>query len=124
MAPAGRIYFPRRSYRADFSQADVSTRSWFIHEMVHVWQHQMRYRLRWQGLLLFLQGGYYRARAYHYDRERVHPFADYNFEQQAQIVAHYYHDLACNGSCAPFYTQALVDFLQNPADPDLLPRRA
>jgi len=81
MAPLGHIHFHPRSvtYCDDFSQASLGRQGLFIHEMVHVWQHQ-------KGLFLPL---------------RRHPFCRYDYavrpgwaldrygiEQQAEIVRH------------------------------------
>ncbi len=39
MTPNGEIYV-HGVYRADYSGADADLQAFFIHEMVHVWQHQ------------------------------------------------------------------------------------
>lgn len=122
MSPNGNIYFPPRAYEQDFARANLPSRCHFVHEMTHVWQHQMRYRLRWNGLKTLLTGGYWRARIYRYPTEQALPFAQYNFEQQAQVVAHYYHSL--EHQCPhPTLQAALSDFLKNPSDRALLPSK-
>lgn len=40
MSPNGNICFQPADYLDDFSLAGMSGRSWFIHEVTHVWQHQ------------------------------------------------------------------------------------
>jgi hypothetical protein len=122
MSPNGNIYFPPSAYEDDFASASLAARCHFVHEMTHVWQHQMRYRLRWNGLKTLLTGGYWRARIYRYDQKRAHPFARYNFEQQAELIAHYYRSR--EQSCPnPILEAAVTEFLSNPTNRDLLPRK-
>lgn len=81
MAPLGCIHFHPKgcNYREDFAAASLDLQGLFIHEMVHIWQHQ-------QGIFLPL---------------RRHPFCRYGYslkpgwrlhryglEQQAEIVRH------------------------------------
>ena len=130
MSPNGAVYFPSASYRPDFSQAPLAARVWFVHEMVHVWQQQLRYPVRCAGLRLALQGAYRTQAVYQYDCAVLKPFSAYHFEQQAQIIAHYYQSLETNekGGIAPmqqeFLTQVIEDFRRNPCDVALLPQRA
>ena len=49
VAPNGQIYFNREDFLADFSLAGPKGIHWFMHEMVHVWQWQLGYRLRLRG---------------------------------------------------------------------------
>ncbi|RYD86350.1 MAG: vgr related protein, partial [Sphingomonadales bacterium] len=62
MAPLGTIHFHPASglYTEDFSQAPIGLQGLFIHEMVHVWQHQ-------KGIFLPL---------------RRHPFCRYDYALQ------------------------------------------
>lgn len=81
MAPMGCIHFHPKgcSYRDDFATAPLHLQGLFMHEMVHIWQHQ-------KGIFLPL---------------RRHPFCRYDYslkpgwrleryglEQQAEIVRH------------------------------------
>ena len=81
MAPTGSIHFHPESahYRDDFATAGLDDQGLFIHEMVHIWQHQ-------KGIFLPI---------------RRHPFCRYDYaikpglpphrygiEQQAEIVRH------------------------------------
>lgn len=81
MAPRGRIHFHPHgtAYCDDFSHVGLGEQGLFVHEMVHVWQHQ-------SGIFLPL---------------RRHPWARYDYavkpgwdlkryglEQQAEIVRH------------------------------------
>lgn len=83
MAPDGHLWFHPDSdlFCDDFCDRDLNLQGLFIHELVHVWQHQ-------QGIFLPL---------------RRHPFCTYNYalkpgwtlerygiEQQAEIVRHYF----------------------------------
>ena len=42
MSPRGRIHFHPHgtAYRDDFSHAELGEQGLFVHEMVHIWQHQ------------------------------------------------------------------------------------
>lgn len=81
MAPDGHLWFHPKSelFCNDFCERDLNLQGLFIHELVHVWQHQ-------QGIFLPL---------------RRHPFCRYDYslkpgwklhrygiEQQAEIVRH------------------------------------
>lgn len=81
MAPRGSIHFHPRGtlYRDDFAAAGLDDQGLFIHEMVHVWQHQ-------QGITLPLR----RHPFCRYDYA-IRPglrFERYGIEQQAEIVRH------------------------------------
>ena len=81
MAPRGCIHFHPRGhrYREDFSGSALVDQGLFIHEMVHIWQHQ-------RGLFLPL------ARhpwcRYDYALKPGQPLHRYGIEQQAEIVRH------------------------------------
>jgi len=77
MSPNGSIYFHPEDYMADFSTAGVGTRSWFMHEMTHVWQvqHGIRPTIRFK---------------YNYAPLRTQSFTRWNTEQQGDIVSDYY----------------------------------
>ena len=80
MAPTGSIHFhpDGTRYRDDFATAHLDDQALFIHEMVHVWQHQ-------KGIFLPL------ARhpwcRYDYVLKPGRPLHRYGIEQQAEIVA-------------------------------------
>lgn len=46
MTPFGHIHFPSKDYIAnpDFSVAKATDKHWFMHEMTHVWQHQLGFK--------------------------------------------------------------------------------
>jgi hypothetical protein len=81
MAPRGHIHFHPRGtrYSPDFGEADLAAQGLFIHEMVHVWQHQ-------SGLFLPVRRLPLARYAYRFTPGR--PFARYGIEQQAEIVRH------------------------------------
>jgi hypothetical protein len=81
MAPRGAIHFhPRaRGYHACFAHADLAAQAWLVHELVHVWQHQLGRNL----ILARIANPRYRYRL-----TAARAFADYGIEQQAQIVTH------------------------------------
>lgn len=81
MAPLGSIHFHPDSprYSDDFSKAPLGDQGLFIHEMVHVWQHQ-------QGMFLPLQRHPFCR--YRYRIEPGRPFERYGIEQQGEIVRH------------------------------------
>ena len=81
MAPLGHIHFHPRGdrYREDFAAAPLELQGLFIHEMVHVWQHQ-------RGIFLPLRRHPFCR--YGYDFIPGRPLAGYGLEQQAEIVRH------------------------------------
>ncbi len=81
MAPDGHIWFhPNgRNWHADFADAPIGAQRHFIHEMVHVWQHQQGLDLRLKRLPF--------ARYRYLPLLPGRPFHRYGIEQQAEIVA-------------------------------------
>lgn len=81
MAPLGHIHFhPGGSrYCEDFALASRAAQGLFIHEMVHIWQHQ-------QGLFLPLRRHPFCR--YDYSIKPGWPLHRYGIEQQAEIVRH------------------------------------
>ena len=81
MAPRGCIHFHPggHQYREDFAAAALTDQGLFIHEMVHIWQHQ-------RGIFLPL------ARhpwcRYDYALKPGQPLHRYGIEQQGEIVRH------------------------------------
>lgn len=83
MTPNGEIWFREELYSDNFAkQADVRDRHLFIHEMMHVWQHQKHMWVRMRGLVSW-------AADYSYQLDG-RPLLSYSLEQQAQIMADYY----------------------------------
>ncbi|WP_436893014.1 vgr related protein [Siccibacter turicensis] len=81
MAPDGNIYFIN-DYHPDFSVSSLNAKHLFIHEMMHVWQHQHGYAVRTRGMF----SGF---RSYYYDLDNL-PLHAYPLEQQACIIADYW----------------------------------
>ncbi len=83
MAPDGDIWCHPRgdNWCVDYAAAGPGMRAHFIHEMVHVWQHQQGRRLVWERPPL--------AR-YRYRLRPGKAFRRYGIEQQACIVADAY----------------------------------
>lgn len=81
ISPNGHVYFNPADWRTDFGDADLSTRSWLIHELVHVWQYQRGMAVVRRALL---------NRRYRYALETGRDFLSYGIEQQAQLVQDYY----------------------------------
>lgn len=83
MAPMGHIHFHPKSelWRDDFSTARLGLRGLFVHEMVHVWQHQ-------QGIFLPIRRHAFCR--YDYSLKPGWTLERYGIEQQAEIVRHVY----------------------------------
>ena len=81
MSPRGRIHFHPHgtTYRDDFSHAELGEQGLFVHEMVHIWQHQ-------SGIFLPLRRVPW-AR-YDYAVKPGWELRKYGIEQQAEIVRH------------------------------------
>ena len=143
MTPFGEPYFPvmknkkgeDTGYQIDFSAAENDLKTWFIHEMTHVWQYQMGYGVASHGILIGMKGGYQDdeknpSPAYHYDTSQnpeLKKFSDFNMEQQGDIVAHYFAILILNYDFKNYKAEfnfnmtVMKEFLRNPSDKKLLP---
>ena len=91
MTPNGEIYV-HGAYRADYSNADADLQAFFIHEMVHVWQHQtgvLKAGVIGSAIMEMIGhvGDY--AAAYSYSLDGAKDLTDYGLEQQAAIVEDY-----------------------------------
>ncbi|BEM58633.1 hypothetical protein SMETP3_23790 [Serratia marcescens] len=83
MTPNGELFFRKELYSPDFgAESTVDIRHLFIHEMMHVWQHQKGMWVRARGMFSWAADYTYRLD----DRALL----DYGLEQQAQIIADYY----------------------------------
>ena len=82
MAPNGEIWFETNVYREDFSITSVDSQHLFLHEMMHVWQHQ-------KGVMVRMRGAFSWAADYFYDLNKS-KLSDYSMEQQACIVSDYW----------------------------------
>ena len=81
MAPDGHLWFHPDSHLFcdDFCDRDLSLQGLFIHELVHVWQHQ-------SGIILPLKRHPFCR--YDYSLKPGWTLAQYGIEQQAEIVRH------------------------------------
>lgn len=87
MTPNGEIYFMEGTYEPDFSMSHVKmSREYgahlFLHEMMHVWQHQ-------RGMMVRTRGAFSWAVDYSYVLDKLQ-LLDYGLEQQASIVSDYW----------------------------------
>lgn len=90
MTPNGHIYLGTNFHGiTDFSVKSGELRGLFIHEMMHVWQHQ-------QGVNVIARGIYTQAKQqitgnqYNYRLDGKKLLKDYNIEQQGDIVRDYF----------------------------------
>lgn len=127
VSPNGHIYFPRRNCPDDFTCTGAHYAVWLIHELAHVWQHQLGYRTWLGGLMLAVKGGYRRRGCYAYPPPaEIGSFAGLNMEQQADLLAHYYAARFLNWpqyqADLPHFQTVLSGFFADPRNPALLPR--
>jgi len=121
VTPNGQVYFPVPFYRPDFAAAPDLDQRWFVHEMVHIWQHQLGYPVLRRGAMRWTV-------RYTYALDPGRRLADYDMEQQGEIVADYYylrllgHASVDDHSDAEPYEAVLHDFLTRAADRTNLPR--
>jgi hypothetical protein len=83
MTPNGSIYFHPSCFLPDYSKGDPPAKHWFMHEMVHVWQHQLGYPVRLRGAVRI-------GLPYHYELRQGATLANYNMEAQGDLLADYY----------------------------------
>ena len=125
MSYRGNIYLPD-SYNHDFSHAPLPQQRLFIHESVHVWQHQNNVlNLAMAALREGVKHQLHYAKAYLFRLEPGKDLLDYGLEQQAAIIEEYFlrqNGGALMGRClnTDSETPALLDgvlknFLDNPS---------
>jgi hypothetical protein len=125
MTPNGSMYFHRSCFLPDYTRGDPAVVHWFLHEMVHVWQHQLGYPVRLRGALRI-------GLSYRYELRPDATLADYNMEAQGDLLADYFalkymrntrvmRQRRYAGELA-LYERVLARFLADPRDPDNLPR--
>jgi len=124
--------FPRSAYSDDFAkETDPIKQSVFIHELVHVWQHQNRVlSTPKEAVRETLKHKFNYQKSYHYTLSHNRDLTSYGFEQQAAMVQDYFL-LTRHGVTASFkhrrrpghdlqtlqkdYEAVLKNFLQDPA---------
>jgi hypothetical protein len=125
MTPNGMLYFHHSCFRDDFADADLCGRHWFMHEMVHVWQHQLGYPVRLRGAVRI-------GLRYRYALREGATLADYNMEAQGDLLADYYvlkHLASPSAMRQPgdlgrlvLFERVLDGFLRDPDDRRHLPK--
>jgi len=124
MTPNGEMYFNPDKFREDFSSENDTQKWWFMHEMVHVWQHQLGYWVMLRGAIRIGLG-------YDYELVKGRKLGDYNMEAQGNLLADYYAlkylkpdvmvQYQKNGNDLALFEEILSDFFKNPADRAHLP---
>ena len=125
MSPNGSIYFHRSCFLPDYSLGNPTVIHWFMHEMVHVWQHQLGYPVRLRGAIRL-------GLSYHYELREGASLGDYNMEAQGELLADYFPLKVMrmprvlrqrrHAGQLVLYEQVLAGFLADPLDPANLPR--
>jgi hypothetical protein len=125
MTPNGSLYFHKSYCLPDFSTGSEHARHWFLHEMAHVWQHQLGYAVRLRGAVRI-------GLPYAYDLAPGKTLADFNMEAQGDVLADYFalRHLASSASMRQpryassllLYEEALAGFLADPASVANLPK--
>jgi hypothetical protein len=92
VAVGNRISFPRNAYSDDFSkETSPAKQSVFIHELVHVWQHQNNVlSTPREAVRETLKHKFNYSNSYHYTLMPKHDLTSYGFEQQAAIIQDYF----------------------------------
>ncbi len=125
MTPNGELYFNPGKFKEDFSKEPADQQWWFMHEMVHVWQHQL-------GYWVMLRGAFRIGLSYEYELKSGKKLGDYNMEAQGNLLADYFVVKHLKGdpnvvamkqyvNSLALYEDVLSDFLKNPADHANLP---
>lgn len=125
MTPNGRVYFHQSCFLDDYAAGDVRAQHWFMHELVHVWQHQLGYPVRLRGAVRL-------GLSYDYVLRAGATLADFNMEAQGDLLADYFvlkHRAAPkamrwrrNAGSLALFEEVLDGFLVDPASRALLPR--
>jgi len=116
ITPNGSLYFHASSYLDDFASASAQMQHWFMHEMAHVWQHQLGYPVRLRGAIRL-------GLSYDYELTAELRLCDYNMEAQAELLADYFFLRFIENTDTAAYSPALDTFLIDPSDPCHLPGR-
>jgi len=114
ITPNGSLYFHSSRFRDDFSTASAEEQHWFMHEMVHVWQHQLGYPVRLRGAIRL-------GLSYDYELSAGLALCDYNMEAQAELLADYFLLRFLRKADTAGYSPAVGAFLAAPSDPGHLP---
>ncbi|WP_239700727.1 Rhs element Vgr protein [Massilia sp. 9096] len=125
MTPNGSMYFHHSCFLPDYTRGDPPVVHWFLHEIVHVWQHQLGYAVRLRGAVRI-------GLSYDYELAPGKTLADFNMEAQGDLLADYFVLKHLNSSRSMrqrryahslhLYEEVLADFLGDPASVENLPR--
>jgi type VI secretion system secreted protein VgrG len=125
MTPNGEMYFNPKWFVEDFSVETPGMQHWFMHEMTHVWQYQLGFTVKLHGLISW-------AVSYKYKLKSGRSLADESMEPQGDLLADYFVlKFLANPAAmvqgeyatelALFESDALPNFIANPASKDNLP---
>ena len=125
MTPNGEMYFNPSRFQEDFSAELPTLKHWFIHEMVHIWQHQLGYPVKWRGAIRI-------GLDYNYTLEIGRRLSAYNMEAQGDVIADFFvlkhlgnarvmSQRQFADQLATYEAETLVEFLANPASKTSLP---
>jgi len=125
MTPNGSMYFHHSCFLPDYARGDPPAIHWFMHEMVHVWQHQLGYPVRLRGAIRI-------GLSYAYTLDEHATLEDFNMEAQGDLLADYFvlkhlqrpevmRQQRYRGSLA-LYEKVLALFLAEPGNCASLPR--
>lgn len=125
MTPNGSMYFHRSRFLPDYTRGDPLVVHWFLHEMAHVWQHQLGYAVRLRGAVRI-------GLPYDYDLAPGKTLADFNMEAQGDLLADYFALRHLHSpetmrqpryaNSLPLYEAVLAGFLADPGCVENLPR--
>lgn len=132
MAGRNALSFPGVDYSPDFSlEPNLQKKSVFIHELVHVWQHQNKVLNTYKEFAReMLRHKFQYSKAYFYQLEPGKDLTDYNLEQQAGIVQDYFRlkeqkvsasykgrrlNTGDDATLKALYESVLENFLKNPS---------
>ena len=92
VAKGNDISFPRTAYSDDFStETNASKQSVFIHELVHVWQHQNNVVSTFrEAVKETLKHKFNYGKCYLYKLDAHLDLVQYGFEQQAAMIQDYF----------------------------------
>ncbi|MCD7099068.1 hypothetical protein [Stenotrophomonas sp. MMGLT7] len=121
------MYFNKKHFRESYAdRTQPMYQTWFMHEMVHVWQFQLGYPVKWRGALRV-------GLSYAYTLAPEKRLGDYNMEAQGDIVADYFaleylknpgvvrQENYATVHALPQYRQVLQEFLKDPSNKISLP---
>lgn len=131
MTPKGDIFI-KGGANKDYSTATNLSKAFFIHEMAHVWQHQLKVlKPAWAAIKENFRHGFKYDKAYYYTLDEKKDLLDYRIEQQASIIEEYFLFIVLGGQTSNpsllndlaeakanlLYQKVLRKFLKDPCYP-------